>query len=246
MSRSILAFVLLAGCAHHPISSAALGQTKSVALLARVGDDAGPIAKVFRSDGAYGARLKARGLDEKDADAQLSKALTVGSFGLKPGAKKTAGLELLSPSISRFEIADSLRATLVSLLPQQAPWIEVVAPGEVARVLESLLVQEAPGTATDVSRLSTIGVDTVVEIVVEEYGLRSEGGKAGAYLVGSARMYRLAGGEVYRRDFFSDDLKAGLEPLDALAVLDDASLFASRIKQMISAIALHISKDLTP
>ncbi len=239
LSMLVLLFAVT-GCAHKPLSAAALDETRLIAFIARIEDEAGPRSNVFRNDGAYRDRLKR--LDEKEGDRRLGNALAVGSF------KKTKGAEpeLIAHTISRFEIADSLRSNTLAQLPKHSPWSEVVQPVDVARVLESFLVQEVPANAPDYERLAALGADTVMEIVVEEYGMRSEKGKAGAYLVGFARMFRVGGAELYRRNFFSDDLNAGLDHLDPFLVAKNAQLFAERIKQMIAAISTQIAKDLTP
>lgn len=241
---ALLLFV--AGCAHSPLSASALDDTHVVAFIARIQDKAGPQSNVFRNDGSYKERLKK--IDAVEADRRLGNALTVGSFNRK---KDKAGKEYGEPelehhTITRFEIADSLRSNTLALLPRHAPWSDTVHPVEVARVLESFLVQEVPANAPDYDRLAALGADTVVEIVIEEYGMRSSGGKAGAYLLGFARMFRVGGGELYRRAFYSDDLDAGLPHLDPFAVRRDAGLFAQRIKQMVAAVSVQIAKDLTP
>lgn len=241
--RSLSLFVLalgLAGCAHKPLSAAALDETKSIAFIARIEDEAGPKSNVFRADGSYKDRLKR--LDDKEGDRRLGNALTVGSL-----EKNKAGeFEVTHHTISRFEIADSLRSNTLAQLPRHSPWSEVVQPVDVARVLESFLVHEVPANAPDYERLAALGADTIMEIVVEDYGLRSEKGKAGAYLVGFARLFRINGPELYHRRFYSDDLNAGLEGLDPFAVRKNTELFAARIKQMVLAISTQVAKDLTP
>ena len=241
MSLAVLLFVA-AGCAHKPLSAAALDDTKLIAFIARIEDEAGPRAHVFRNDGSYRDRLKR--LDEKEGDRRLGNALTVGSMEKDP--ERPGELMLTHHTISRFEVADSLRANTLAGLPKQSPWDDVVHPVEVARVLESFLVHEVPANAPDYERLGALGADTVVEIVIEEYGMRSEGGKAGTYMVGFARMFRINGPELYHRRFFSDDLKAGLEPLDPFAVRKNTELFAARIKNTVLAISGQVAKDLTP
>lgn len=243
--RSSLSLVVLllslAGCAHKPLSASELDQTKLIAFIARIEDEAGPKSNVFRNDGSYKSRLKR--LDDKEGDRRLGNALTVGSLEKN---EKTGEYEVTHHTISRFEVADSLRANTLALLPKQSPWSEVVHPVEVARVLESFLVHEVPANAPDYERLAALGADTIVEIVVEEYGMRSEKGKAGAYLVGFARMFRINGPELYHRRFYSDDLSAGLEPLDPFAVRKNTELFGARIKQMVAAISAQVARDLTP
>jgi len=241
----LLVMCVLSGCAHSPLSPSALDDTRVVAFIARIQDQAGPRCQVF-SDGAYKDKLKK--LEPAEADRRLGNALTVGSFNKKKGkdGKEYGEPVLEAQTISRFEIADSLRSNTLAQLPPETPWSDVVHPVQVARVLESFLVNEVPANAPDYERLAALGADTVVEIVVEEFGMRSTGGKAGAYLVGFARMFRVNGGELYRRSFYSDDLSAGLDHLDPFAVRRDAQLFAARIKQMVAAISTQIAEDLSP
>jgi hypothetical protein len=227
-------FAVLSGCAHQPLSASALAEAHTVAFIARIANEAGPKSNVFRNDGSYRDRLKR--LSAEEGDRRLGNALTVGS---------TEKNELTHHTISRFEIADSLRANTLARLPKQAPWSEVVHPVQVARVLESFLVQEVPANAPDYERLQALGADTVVEIVVEEYGMRSSGGKAGTYLLGFARMFRIGGGELYSRRFVVDDLNAGLEHLDPFAVRRNTELFSERIKNSVLAVSAQVAKDLT-
>lgn len=223
------------GCAHKPLSAAALDETKLVAFIGRIEDEAGPKSNVFQNDGSYRDRLKR--LDAKEGDRRLGNALAVGSFEKN---------ELTHHTISRFEVADSLRANTLALLPKHSPWTEIVHPVDVARVLESFLVQEVPANAPDYERLQALGADTVVEVVVEEYGMRSQGGKAGAYMTGFARMFRIGGGELYHRRFFWDDIDAGKEHLDPFAVRKNTELFSARIKQIVLSVAAQIAADLNP
>ncbi len=236
--RLVLNLVLalgVAGCAAHLPTPGALGATKQVAFIARIEDDAGPRSTVFRGDASYREKLKR--LSDDEADRRLGNALAAGSFN-KQG-------ELDAPTITRFEFADSMRASTLALLPKVAPWTRVTHPVQVARVLESFLVQEVPANAPDYERLRSLGADSVVEIVIESYGMRSENGVAGVYVLGFARMFRIGGGELYRRAFFSDDLKAGLPHLDPFEARRDAQRFAQRIKQVVAGISAQVAKDLT-
>ena len=239
-SSLVVLLLCLGGCAHKPLSASALDETKLIAFIARIEDEAGPRSNVFRNDSAYKPRLKR--LDEKEGDRRLGNALSVGTMEKKENGE----FEVTHHTISRFEVADSLRSNTLAHLPKHSPWSEVVHPVDVARVLESFLVHEVPANAPDYERLAALGADTIVEIVVEEYGMRSEQGKAGAYLVGFARMFRINGPELYHRRFYSDDLRAGLEPLDPFAVRKNTELFGARIKQMVAAISAQVAKDLTP
>lgn len=240
--RSLAAALLLlgAGCAHQPLSAGDLDRVHQVAFLARIADEAGPKSSVFRGDSSYRPKLAPRRIDDKEADRRLAVVL---ANGTKADTKR--GINM-SRSMSRFEVADTLRAETLARLPSEPPWSSVVDPVLVARSLESFLVQEVPANAPDYERLRAHEVDTIIEVVVEEYGMRSEGGKAGVYLLGSSRMFRLDGGEIYHRHFEVDDLKAGLEPLDPFKVARDASLFTARLKQALLGVADQLAKDLNP
>lgn len=235
----VAASVLLTGCAHKPLSGADLDDTKLIAFIARIEDEAGPKSTVFRDDSSYRPTLAPRRIDDKEADRRLANVLTNGTMDKKTRA-------VTARTITRFEVADSLRASTLALLPATRPWTDVVHPADVARTLESFLVQEVPANAPDYQRLKELGADTVIEIVVEEFGMRSEGGRAGVFLKGHARMFRIDGGELYHRYFVSDDIHAGLDHLDPFAVAKNSALFADRVKQMLNAIAEQIAKDLTP
>jgi len=232
--------LLVTACAHRPLSGADLDGVHQVAFIARIADEAGPKSTVFRDDSSYRPKLAPRRIDDKEADRRLAVVLAQGTRA--DARRQTKEMR----SMSRFEVADTLRAETLGRLPEEAPWRDVVDPTIVARSLESFLVQEVPANAPDYERLRQHEVDTIVEIVVEEYGMRSEGGKAGVYLLGFARMFKLDGGELYHRRFVSDDLKAGLEPMDPFKVARDASLFAARLKQVLIGVADQIAKDLNP
>jgi hypothetical protein len=148
--------------------------------------------------------------------------------------------------MSRFEVADTLRAETLARLPKERPWTQAANPADVASALEAFLVEEVPANAPDYRRLKPLGVDWVVEIVVEDFGMRSEDGRAGVYLVGHSRMFRTGGGEAYFRRFFSDEVRAKLEPLEPLTVAKNPTLFRDRLRGMLLAIAEQVAKDLSP
>ena len=218
------------GCAHKPASGADIDRIERPAFVARIEEGAGPKSNVFRDDGSYKSRLKR--LDAVEGDRRLAKYLAEGSKGGR--------------SITRFEVADTLRAETLALLPKELPWTNTIDPAAVASVLESFLVLEVPANAPDYDLLKQLEADAVVEIVVEDYGMRSENGKAGAYLKGFARVFFVGGGEVYYRRFFSDDLRAGLEGLDPFEVAKDPTAFRERTRNIVLAVAQVVAKDLSP
>jgi hypothetical protein len=232
--------VFTIGCAHKPLAAEDLDLVRQVAFISRIAEDAGPKSTVFRDDPSYRPKLAPRRIDDQEADRRLALVLAQGTR-----ENRRRGVSA-SRTMSRFEVADTLRAETLGRLPNEPPWSHVTDPALVARALESFLVQEVPANVPDYERLRQYDVDTIVEFVVEEYGMRSEGGKAGVYLKGSARMFRLDGGELYYRRFVSDDLRAGLEGLDPFQVARDASLFAGRLKQILLGVAEQIARDLNP
>jgi hypothetical protein len=224
---SALSLFMLAGCSHVPISGRTVSRMIRPALVARIEEGAGPRSIVFRDDNTYGGKLKK--LDPKEADRRLQVKLAGG--------------------VSRFEVSDSLRANTIAYLPQQAPWTNAVHPAEVARALESFLVEEVPANAPDYELLRPLGADSVVEFVIEEYGMRSSGGRAGIYVLGYVRMFFLdGGGNQYFRSFRADEVYSGLPHLDPFAVAKDKNriMFRQHITNAMVRVAELIAKDLNP
>lgn len=155
--------------------------------------------------------------------------------------------------MTRFELIDRLRATTLSLLPKERPWTQVESPVAVARVLESFLVEEVPANAPNLDLLSPLGADAVVELVVESYGIRSEGGHAGLFLEGYGRMVLMSGRrELWRRSFRVDQIDSGDAPLDPFAVAREISseskgqLYRSAMETLLDGVAALFARDLTP
>ncbi len=232
-----LSLLLLSACAHNPLSARDLNRVEHPAFIARIEENAGPHSTVFRDDPSYAPKLKK--LDAKEADRRLADKLTNGVRDAKTGQKVIA-------TITRFEVADSLRAETLTHLPRSAPWEQVINPAKVASVLESFLVDEVPANAPDYERLTPLGADSIIELVIEDFGMRSEEGRAGIVLKGYARFFFVNGAEVYSRKFVSDEVKAGLPPLDPFAVAKNPTLFRNRLRAMIAVIGKQIGEDLTP
>lgn len=229
-------FVLAVGCAHKPLSGSDLDRVQRPAFISRIEDQAGPKARVFRDDSTYRDKLKK--LDAKEADRRLAVKLT-------SGADDPNGVKI--PSINRFQVADTLRATTLALLPKEAPWTNTARPGDVASALQSFLVEEVPANAPDYDLLKPLGVDTVVEFVVEEYGMRSENGHAGVYVVGYGRMFFLdGGGNVWFRSFRADQIESGQPHVDPFRVAKDPSIFRAEMTALLKAVAEVFAKDLNP
>jgi hypothetical protein len=230
-------FLGLCACAHHPLSAHDLDRVERPAFIARIEENGGPHSTVFRDDASYNDRLKK--LDRKEADRRLADKLANGVRDPKTGQR------VINP-ITRFEIADSLRAETLASLPRAAPWLQVINPVDVASMLESFLVEEVPANAPDYELLKPLGADAIVELVVEDFGMRSQDGRAGLVLTGYARLFFINGAEVYYRRFVSDEVKAGLDHLDPFLVAKNPTLFRTRLRAMIAVIGKQLAQDLSP
>lgn len=228
-SRSLLfAAVLLAftaGCASQRLSGADLDRVQRPAFISRIEDGAGPKSRVFQDDSAYSSKLKK--LEAKEADRRLTVKL--------------------QQAVTRFELSERLRVTTLSRLPEEAPWTDAVDPARVASALESFLVEEVPANAPDYDLMAPLGADTIVEFVIQDFGMRSEGGHAGAYLKGYGRMFRLDGRkELWRRPFHLDAVEQGAPHLDPFKVGKEPELFRLAMTDLIDKVADMFVKDLTP
>jgi hypothetical protein len=228
MTRSLLSFLVLAlaaGCASQRLAGADLDRVRRPAFISRIEEGAGPRSLVFREDSAYGAKLKK--LEPVEADRRLTVKL--------------------QQAVTRFEISERLRVNTLTQLPPERPWTRVVDPARVASVLESFLVEEVPANAPDYDLMGPLGADTVVEFVVQEYGMRSQGGRAGAYVRGYGRMFTLDGrSEVWRRPFEVDQVASGAAHLDPFKVGKNPGLFREAMTAMLDEVAQVFVKDLTP
>jgi hypothetical protein len=227
MARCVFLSVLvfLSGCATTRLSGSELDRVVQPAFISRIEIEAGPKSLVFREDGAYGDKLKK--LEPKEADRRLQ-------------AK-------LMKAVTRFEISERLRVGTISQLPRERPWTNTVDPARVASALESFLVEEVPANAPDYDLLLPLGVDAVVEFVIEDYGMRSDNGHAGAYVKGYGRMFRLAGrSEMWRRPFEVDQIDSGAQHLDPFKVGKDPDLFRQAITSLLDVVAEKFGQDLSP
>ncbi|MFP2959345.1 hypothetical protein ACLEPN_16275 [Myxococcus sp. 1LA] len=228
MTRRILPFLallLVSGCASQRLAGADLDRVRRPAFISRIEDGAGPKSLVFREDSAYSNKLKK--LEPVEADRRLT-------------------VKLLQ-AVTRFEVSERLRVNTLSQLPREFPWTHVVDPARVASVLESFLVEEVPANAPDYDLVSSLGADTIVEFVIEDYGMRSDDGHAGAYLRGYGRMFTLDGRtEVWRRPFAVDQISQGKPHLDPFKVGKDPSLFREAMTGLLDEVSQVFVKDLTP
>ena len=225
----LVATLMLSACAHQSLNVDALVKLERPAIFGRIEEGAGPVSTVFRDDSSFGPRLQR--LDAQEGDRRLSAKLAHGTPE--------------QASITRFEVADSLRAQTVALLPKVRPYSTILEPTRVASVLESFLVDEVPANEPDYARLVPMGADSVLEIVIEKYGMRAEKGQAGVFVIGFARLFKIDGPTLYSRKFFSDELKAGLPGADPFAVAKNPGLFRDRLKNVLTAIARQVAEDVS-
>lgn len=229
MTRTLAAVLMLfvaSGCAHKALSGSDLDRVSRPAFISRIEEGAGPRSEVFQDDSAYKSKLQK--LDAKEADRRLAKKMAKG--------------------MSRFEVADRLRATTLAQLPRERPWTNVVDPVEVARELQSFLVEEVPANPPDYDLLRNEGADAIVEFVIERYGMRSENGHAGVYLEGYGRMFMLDGRkELWYRAFRVDQVDANLPHVDPFKVgKTEGVLFRQQMTDVLDAVANQFAQDLQP
>ncbi|MDC0707645.1 hypothetical protein POL68_04110 [Stigmatella sp. ncwal1] len=227
MTRCSILFLLvcLSACTSTRLSGSNLDRVARPAFVSRIEVEAGPKSLVFREDNTYSEKLKK--LEPKEADRRLQ-------------AK-------LAAAVTRFEISERLRVNTLHQLPRERPWTSVLDPARVATALESFLVEEVPANAPDYDLLVPLGADAIVEFVVQDYGMHSEKGRAGAYIKGYGRMFWLDGrNEVWRRPFDADQLQMDAEHLDPFKVGKNPELFQRAITSLVDAISAQFTKDLTP
>jgi len=84
----------------------------------------------------------------------------------------------------------------------------------------------------------------VVEFVIEDYGLKSAGGRAAAYVSGRGRMFILGGSELWRRSFrFEQPNQPGLDPF---RVAEEPEVFRSELSRLLDDAALQFASELKP
>jgi hypothetical protein len=223
--RLVLLGLLLSGCAHRALSGGELDSVKRPAFFAWTLARPGPKSQVFQNDKTYRAKLKT--INDEEADRRLAKKLFRG--------------------MNRWEVSERLRASTFALLPKIDPWTDTVDPADVAKVLQSLLVEEEGGVPPDYELLKTLDADAIVEFVIEDYGMRSKNGQAGVFLKGYGRMFKLrGGGDMWRRSFEVDQVSDGAAHLDPFKVSKTPDIFRASVSDMIDAVAEQVAKDLTP
>lgn len=216
------AVLCLAGCSHRQLAASDLHRVQRPAVISWIAEGAGPKSLVFREDSTFQNKLKR--LDAREADRRLTVKL--------------------AKAVSRFETSDRLRAVALANLPKEPPWTQAVDPARVASALESFLVEEVPANPPDYELLKPLGADAVLEFVIEDYGLRSAGGKASVYASGYGRMFMLGGSELWRQSFRATD--ANRTALDPFKVADDPELYRSELAAVLDSVAEEFSRALNP
>ncbi|HEY3588100.1 MAG TPA: hypothetical protein VGK85_13145, partial [Myxococcaceae bacterium] len=113
--------------------------------------------------------------------------------------------------------------------------------------LETFLVQEVPGSPPDYSRLKPLGADSVVEFVIEGYGMRTEKGVTQTWVRGTGRMFRLGdGGELWRSDFSGNSADAGLQALDPASLSSNPRPFHEQMAAVLDAVSVRLARQLSP
>jgi len=215
----------LAACAHATLDGSDLERVQHPAFVSRVADEAGPQVSVYRSDSARASKLG--DTSPEAADKKLE--------------------ESLRPALTRFEAAERLRSHVHAAIQTEKPWSQAVPPSQVASALETLLVQEVPSPPPDYSRLRPLGADSVVEFVIEEYGVRTEKGVPQTWVRGKGRMFRLGdGGEIWSSGFAGNSTEVGLPPLDPAALATDPRPFHEQMVAVLDSVSVRLAKQLSP
>ena len=221
----LVACVTLPACASRQVSAGSLERVQHPAFISRIEEQAGPRSEVFLEDETYAPTLKR--LEPKEADRRLAVKL--------------------GQAMTRFELSERLRVEILARLPEQRPWTQAVEPARVASVLESFLVEEVPANAPDYELMRPLGADSIVELVIQEYGMSSEEGRAGAYVAGYGRLFLLDGGtELWRRAFRADQRESDAPHLDPFRVAKQPALFREALTSLLEGVAAELAAGLTP
>jgi len=213
------------GCAHKSLNVAALDTLQRPAFVGRMHKDAGPKATVFTDDASFQEGLKR--LTPAEGNRRLANWL---SQGLPPQ-----------------ELSDGLRARTLLRVEHRAPFRNAAEPSRVARALGIFLTQDETGSKPNYQALADLNVDSVVEVVIEEYGVRSANGKLRFWVKGHGRMFRLQGGSVlWKRSFHAEEEESTLPVTDPFMMAKDPSMFRNRIHWMLDTIAQKFAEDLLP
>ncbi len=165
--------------------------------------------------------------------------------GTEPAEAQLASA--MNAAIGKFEVSERLRSQVSVALKSEKPWSNAVPASQVASALETFLVERVPALPPDYDRLKPTGADSVVELVVQEYGLRPESGRSQSYVRGYARMFLLAdGSELWRVDFQRSGGAQGLPALDRADVQSNATPYGDQMRTLLDGAAAALALELTP
>lgn len=139
---------------------------------------------------------------------------------LRGGATPAQVGKKLEAQVSPFEAAERLRSGLIEHLPDLPPWNTVVPGVQAESVLGSLLTVDRPVTTPEFDDLQKIGVDGVLYVEVEHWGVATRDEQGGFFTQGTGRLFTLPEHDTLWRQAF-DELSAGglpktfLEPGEA-------------------------------
>ncbi|MCL2012631.1 MAG: hypothetical protein FWG75_07600 [Cystobacterineae bacterium] len=214
--------LLGASCAHKSLDAAALESIQKPAFVGRISKNAGPKATVFTDDNTFREGLKR--LEPAEGNRRMA-------------ARMLRGLP-------HYELSDGLRARTMLRLEQVAPFKDAAEPSKVARSLGIFLMQDEADVEPDYKRLLAMDVDSIVEMVIEEYGIRSAQGKVRFWVRGYGRMFRLKNGSLlWKRSFHAEEEESSLPVVDPFVLAREPSLYRNRIHWVLDTVAQKLSED---
>jgi hypothetical protein len=181
--------------------------------------------------------------------ARLAEGAGPKAVGVQSATDASAAqlLASMNAAIGKFEVSERLRSQLAVALKSEKPWSNAVPASQVASVLETFLVERVPAVPPDYSLLKPTGADAVVELVVEEYGLRPQGTQSQSFLKGTARMFLLSdNSELWRTEFQRSGEVQGLPPLEASALVSNAGPYGDQLRTLLDATAQTLAQELSP
>lgn len=197
--------------------------------------------------GCSHSQLSGTDLDRVQRPAYVGRVAEGAGPKAQGGGSEAQLVSAMNASIGRFEVSERLRSQVSVALKGEKPWSNAVPASQVASVLETFLVERVPAVPPEYDRLKPTGADSVVELVVEEYGLRPEGGTSQAYVRGFARMFLLADGtELWRSSFQRSGGAQGLPALDAAGVQSNAGPYGDQMRALLDGAAAGLALELTP
>ncbi|MCL2179030.1 MAG: hypothetical protein FWC28_02950 [Proteobacteria bacterium] len=222
----VVAVALLGmGCAHKSLDVATLSTIQKPAFVGRILKDAGPKATVFTDDNSFREGLKK--LEPAEGNRRMAARMLKG--------------------LPHYELSDGLRARTMLRLGTTTPFQNAADPSQVARTLGIFLTQDEADSEPNYQALSQLNVDSIIEFVIEEYGIRSAQGKLRFWVSGHGRMFRLqGGGTLWKRSFYAEEEASTLPTIDPFVMAKDSSLYRNRIHWVLDTVAQKFAEDLSP